>query len=285
MRYAVSLILLLAVSTAASAQTRDAFASVREDTTVVRMISLRSGSVYHGRIIEIRADSVIVRTEHGTLMINRLDVSRVTDAYAPQGVNAGYWFPNPNATRLLFSPTGRMLKKSDGYFSDYMLFFPGVAVGVTNYLTVGGGMSIFPGDEQVFYFTPKLGLYQSPRVNFAAGALVGTMFDDETAGILYGVGTFGSPDASTTLGLGWGYSGGDVSDRPVLLIGGEYRVSRRVAVVTENWMVPDVDPVVSFGLRFMGERMAVDLALLRPIGADSGDFGLGLPWIDFVINF
>ncbi len=50
-----------------------------------------------------------------------------------------YWFPNPNATRLFFAPTARMLKKGEGYFADYFIFFPTFTFGVTNNFTLGGG--------------------------------------------------------------------------------------------------------------------------------------------------
>jgi hypothetical protein len=67
---------------------------------------------------------------------------------------------DPNYSRLLFSPTGRPLRKGDGYFSDYELVFPGVAVGVTDHLSIAGGVSIVPGlrlSEQVAYVSPRLG--------------------------------------------------------------------------------------------------------------------------------
>ena len=62
---------------------------------------------------------------------------------------------DPNYSRLLFGPTGRPLKKGDGYFSDYELAFPGVAVGITDNLSIAGGISIVPGiriDEQLTRF-------------------------------------------------------------------------------------------------------------------------------------
>ena len=36
-----------------------------------------------------------------------------------------------------------MLKKGEGYFSDYELFFPGIAYGVTDNVTIGGGFGSF----------------------------------------------------------------------------------------------------------------------------------------------
>jgi hypothetical protein len=154
-----------------------------------------------------------------------------------------------------------MLKKGQGYFSDYMLFFPGVAYGFTDNFTFGGGMTLIPGvdiDDQVFYFTPKFGLKTSRNTNIAAGALILALpeIDNESpvVGILYGVGTFGDPDG------------------------------RRVSFVSENWIFPEVDePLVSAGFRFFGEGISVDLGLINVLGEDI--FFPGIPWVDFVFNF
>ena len=78
-------------------------------------------------------------------------------ARAARAVAAGL---DPNYSRLLFAPTGRPLAKGDGYFSDYELVFPGVAYGLTDNLSLAGGVSVIPGlglGEQLFYVSPKLG--------------------------------------------------------------------------------------------------------------------------------
>lgn len=258
------------------------------DSAAVRLVQLDDGSQVYGRIVDVSDSIVVIVADFGTFRIPPRAIRRVskTTSVARTAAASGraeYWFENPNATRLIFAPTGRMLSRGEGYFSDYMLFFPGIAVGVTNSFTIGGGVSIFPGDEQVAYLTPKVGIVQSPKVNLAVGALIAAVPQEDLLGILYGVGTFGSTDASATLGLGFGWDGDGLADRPVGLVGGEMRVSRRVALITENWIVPAIDPVFSYGLRFMGEHMAVDLALVRPAGADG--IGPGIPWLDFIVNF
>lgn len=204
-----------------------------------------------------------------------------------------YWFPNPNSTRLFFAPTGRMLKKGEGYFSDYYLFFPGIAYGISDNVTFGGGMSLIPGigfENQIFYITPKVGLKATENASFAAGALVMALsdFDDDSdfpiVGILYGVGTFGTTDKSLTIGLGYGFADKDLAEKPMIVVGGESRVSRRVALVTENWILPGVDnPLISYGLRFFGEKISIDFAFLNTLGEDS--LFPGVPYLDFVFNF
>lgn len=69
-----------------------------------------------------------------------------------------------------------------------------------------------------------------------------------------------------------------------VLLSGDYRVSRRIALVSENHYFPDVrEGVYSYGVRFMGEQISVDVAFVRP-GFDA-NVGFGIPYLDFVFNF
>ncbi len=261
------------------------------DADNLQIVSTTDGSVWIGRIVSIRENEVIFKTDLGEITIPTLKISEIREVPSSSIRSGQYWFENPNATRLYFAPTARMLKKGTGYFSDYWLFFPGIAYGFTDNFTFGGGMSLFPGVDpgnQVFYFTPKIGLKTSPNSNIAAGALLIAIpeIDNESplVGILYGVGTFGDTDGSLTVGLGYGFVDDQLADKPMFMLGGEKRLSRRVSFVSENWIFPGADfPVVSYGFRFFGQGLSVDLALFNALGEEG--FFPGLPWIDFVFNF
>ena len=198
-----------------------------------------------------------------------------------------YYFANPNETRLVFAPTGRNLRKGEGYFSDYWIFFPGFAAGLSNRFTIGGGMSIFPFlgiDEQLMYLTPKLGVVQSEKFNAAVGVLYVTVptFEDASnrasGGMLYGVGTWGRPDQSFTAGLGYGFANGELARTPALLIGGETRIAPRASLVTENYIV-EGQMLLGGGVRFLGRGLSVDLALFSAAGEEHG---CCFPFLGFV---
>jgi len=264
------------------------------DSTCVQVITTVDKSTNIGRIIKVGEDEIVFKAEFGTIIIPIAKITKIKEIPASSIKDGVYWFPNPNKTRLYFSPTARMLKQGEGYFADYYILFPGFVYGITDNFTIGGGMSLIPNvniDEQIFYFTPKIGLKASEKFNIAAGALIVKMpgFDEEDGdsplvGILYGVGTTGTPDASFTFGLGYGFVDGEFAKKPMVVIGGEKRISRRTAFVSENWIMPGVEnPIISYGLRFFGEKMSVDLALIN-ILSDKIIFP-GMPYIDFVINF
>lgn len=261
------------------------------DSSFVQIVRTTDGSSNVGRITQIDSLNILLQTDVTVITIPIAKITEIKESPVGSKVNGEYWFPNPNATRLFFGPTAHMLKAGEGYFSDTYIFFPQAVVGVTDFLTLGGGMSLFPGggmSEQLFYIMPKVGLALDDKFHLAGGALVINLpgFSDEsyTVGVMYSAATIGDRNRSFTAGLGYGFADDELTDRPMVMVGGEYRLSRRVSFVSENWLFPGMDqPLVSGGLRFFGEGLAVDLALINVLGEDM--FLPGLPFIDFVYNF
>ncbi len=195
---------------------------------------------------------------------------------------------DPNHTRLLLAPTAKPLASGQGYFSAYEIFFPLVAVGVTDFIMFAGGMSLFPGAEsQLFYFATKVTPIQIGKLDVAGGVLYinTTSRSSGGVGILYGVTSYGNPNTSLTFGLGWGFSRGRIADKPIILLGGELRTSNNAKLITENWFPPNSDiAFLSFGVRFFGEDLAADLGFIYPAGSKITGFPF-IPWLGFVYNF
>jgi hypothetical protein len=264
---------------------------------MLQMLSLEDGSSLVGKITHVGESEITFETSVGEMTII-IDKIREIKLIPSSSIKDGkYWFPNPNRTRMYITPTGRMLRSGEGYFSDSYIFFPGFAYGITDNITIGGGFSLFPGlgfNEQLLYFTPKVGVAAGGKVDLAASAMIvripdpdedDSIIDEDEifVGLLFGTGTIGTADKSFTFGLGWGFVEDETSD-PAVLLGGEYRLSRRTSFVSENWVFPGVDePLVSYGIRFFGEQMAVDLALFNILGEDA--IFPGVPYVGFVYNF
>lgn len=281
----VSLVWLVGVSqlgAQATARQRDELAHI--DSTRVISITTNDGSTFVGRVVAVHPESIEMQTSVGRVSVMFANMKPLASVGAPGRED---WFENPNQTRLFFAPTGQMLKKGEGYFSDYEVFFPGVAYGMTDNVSIGGGVSLIPGagTDQLVYVTPKVGVSLAPRINAAIGVIAATVPDEDAFGAIYGVGTFGDGNASFTAGIAYGFAGSDVSSEFAVLLGGEKRITRRVALVTENYFVPSSlgQPVVSGGVRLMSEKLTVDLAMFNLLG---DDFVFpGLPWVSFVYKF
>jgi hypothetical protein len=203
---------------------------------------------------------------------------------------------DPNYSRLLFAPTGRPLEKGDGYLSDYELLFPGGAYGITDNLSIAGGVSVIPGlglDEQLLYVSPKLGWNLSDRAAVSVGGLFaragGGEYDQaESLGIGYAVGTFGRRDRSLSVGLGAAKASGEDGALPLLMLGGTTTVSRHIALVGETWLWLGEDfdigqQPIGLGVRFFDERLSADVGVI--LLGDLLDEGFPLPWVSVTYRF
>lgn len=253
------------------------------DTAVYR-ITMNDDSELLGKI-KNENDSLIFFVTNAGLEIN-LSKKMIKEKEIIRGEWSGETFlrADPNSTRLLFAPTGRTLPAGKGYFSAYEIFFPFLAVGLTDFITLSGGMTLFPGaEQQVLYIAPKVRVVHVDNFDLSGGVLY-RVVQDETFGILYGVTSIGSARASLTLGLGWGFVNDETADSPVIVLGGELQASKSVKLITENWIPPNSDiAIISFGIRFFGEHLAADFGLITTTAGQSG-FPF-VPWIGFAYNF
>jgi hypothetical protein len=147
-----------------------------------------------------------------------------------------------DTSRLVIGPTGRMLAPGEGYVSFDAVFVATVQVGVSQHFSMGGGALIIPiAMPRPMWLTPKVQLYGSDRLNIAAGVIHMFIPGGMRTGFAYTVGTIGGHEKSVTIGGGALYVD-DVDDRrgpgsvPVVVVGGERRVSPRASFITENYL-------------------------------------------------
>jgi hypothetical protein len=282
---------VIALPTAIAAQAVSTTVTPADSVVELR---LTDGSSFIGRIIAQTDERITFETAGGTrLELDRAQIRAVSPVRG-RVVDGEFWRDDPNRTRLLLvAPTGRSLGTGEGYVSTFWVAFPFVAYGITDNLTLAGGTPVLPGViGRVIYLAPKLQVLSTPTVDAAVGVLA--LFATEelasgSAGIGYGVATFGNTDRSVSGGAGWAFvlGGGDawVSNEPLLMLGGEYRVSRSVKLLTENYFVlGESGSLVTGGMRLFGERLSADFGIGAVVARGSG----GVPWfplLNFVYNF
>ncbi|MBX3006473.1 MAG: hypothetical protein KF816_00460 [Melioribacteraceae bacterium] len=259
-------------------------ACAQADTAKVFRITLKDNTEIIAKIINQTTDSIFFATPLGIKL--GVDKKNISDQDLLNGYfeNDKYVRIDPNRTRLFFAPTGRMLKGGEGYISDYWLFFPFISMGITDFFTLSGGMTLFPGaNNQLFYIAPRIGVVQSDKYSLSGGIIYASA-EEVNFGIVYGVTSIGSKTHSFTLGIGYGFSDGELAKKPVIVIGGEAQVSNSLKLISENWIPPGSNQMlISFGLRFFGDYLAADFGLITSSKA-SGGFPF-LPWLGFCYNF
>ena len=282
--FKISLFVLVCIWPLA-AQTGQAYQQVSPGDTV--RIETTDGSELIGKIV--KKDDAYLHLETLSGLEIKIPAGTISAIQNVTGQIEGgmYMNPDPNNTRLFLGPTGRTLKKGRGYFSAYEIFFPSLGYGINDYITMAGGMTLFPGsDVQIIYVNPKIRLYRDDSFAVATGAslVFPTTFDGSSA-LFNLTATYGSDNSALTVSAMVPMDSDNDFKNPILMIGGEVRISRKIKLITENWMSIEFDSaILSAGVRFFGQSLAADLGFFYITGSDLSGFPF-LPWIGFAYNF
>ncbi|MGI4869942.1 MAG: hypothetical protein ACRYFX_02055 [Janthinobacterium lividum] len=233
------------------------------------LVKLRSGSQFRGRLTTISLDKLEFDTlEMGHVTILRTDIAEIMDvaSKATVGLRPGY-YDIGNGNRLFFGPTARNLRKGEGAAQDVLFFLAGVNYGITDNISVGGYATLIPGvplQYQLLLLTPKISVPVRENLHLGVGVLYiripdyDNLFNNNNsnnsynAGLVYGAATWGSADNNVTAGLGYGFFENNIGSTPVLLLGGQRRVSRKISLISENYIIADHEAGMGglYGLKF-----------------------------------
>lgn len=251
-------------------------------------IKLKDETTYTGKFDSKTDSTMIIYARYAKIELKIAEILSIKKIEASKYVNGKYWFPNPHHTRYLFGPSAFNLKKDAGYYQNIYGTINTINYGISDHFTLGAGtelVSLFAGSP-VFIITPKIGGYKlSENWHVGGGAFLG-LIPGGYGGIGYGIFTYGNEDSNITFGTGWAFAEGSIASNPILTISGMHRVSRTVSLISENWLLPidGYEPVFSYGIRFFGERMSIDLAFINsPEIAQI--LKIGIPYVDFVYKF
>ena len=262
------------------------------DTTLVNIETI-DGNEFIGQIVSEDSLKVVVKTEKlGEISIFRTDIKRQEILEVQQIKEGKYWFPNPQSTRYLWSPNGYGLKQGEGYYQNIWVLWNQFAYGLSDNFSIGGGiipLFLFGGTPTPVFITAKFSIpVVENKFNIGAGAIAGTILGEEETGfgILYGLSTFGTPDNNVTVGMGYGFAGGEWASSPMININGMFRVSSRGYFITENYYINaggENVVLITLGGRSIIKKAALDYGLVIPI-ADIGQF-VAIPWLGFTVPF
>lgn len=264
-----------------------------QQDTILYRIETTDGNEYIGRIVTQDDEKVILKTERlGEITLRKIDIKKMEQVIVGQLKGGEYWFDNPQSTRYFWQPNGYGLKRGEGYYQNVWILFNQVSVGVTDNFLVGAGIVpgfLFAGGSTPVWLTPKLSIpIKKDKFNVGAGALTGTVLGEEDAsfGIVYGTTTIGSRDKNMSIGLGYGYAGGDWADAPTITFSAMIRTSQRGYFLTENYYIGSGgDDVMLFfiGGRRLIKHAGIDFGLLIP--TETGGELIAIPWLGVTFPF
>ncbi|MBT9391978.1 hypothetical protein KLP40_02275 [Hymenobacter sp. NST-14] len=263
-------------------------------------VILRTGTAFDGELTARRPRQLEFLTQDlGVVQVERANIQRLEELNSEVAKRPANWYDIGNGSRLFFAPTARGLREGEGALQDISLYFVGANYGLTDNFSMGAVVSLIPGlplHDQFVALTPKFSARISDKWHAGAGVLYLRVpsFDSSEGsygvGLLYGVGTYGSADNNFTAGIGYGFAGGDIGSTPVLQLGGQKRISRRVSLITENYIIANREAGMGglYGAKINWKRTSLGLAALYVIPYD-GDYAFStyvIPaFIDFTFRF
>ena len=238
-------------------------------------VETAQGTTFTGQLISISlTDAEFDSPEIGRISLPREQIRRAADQNpaAPGVRSRSSYFDIGNGSRLFFAPTGRGLRKGEGSLQSVNLFLAGVNYGITDNISMGGYITLLPGlgiNNQLMALTPKVSFQVNEKWHAGLGALYLRIPDFGSnsdraygAGIVYGAGTYGSADDNVTVGAGYGFFEDEIGSTPIIQIGGQKRVSRRISLISENYIIADKQAGMAglYGLKINWTRLNLGIA-------------------------
>ena len=266
------------------------------DSTAQVVVRTTDDNEFVGYVVSETADAIVLRTASmGDVNIRRRNIRRLRPVGKGQIVNGEFWSENPHTTRYYFQSNGYGLREGEGYYQNTWVFYNQVSYGITDNFTLGVGMVplfLFGADAPTpVWLTPKISIpVVKDKFNIGTGAFIGTVLGDDGGGafgIVYGNTTFGPRERNLTLGLGYGFAGGEWSNYPTLSLSGMARAGKKFAFISENYFLSagsETVSIISVGGRFIGRKVSIDAALFSPIVPDQ-DFFFAFPWLGINVPF
>lgn len=248
-----------------------------EDSTTPQLVIvyLEDKSEITGELIsESETEIVISSTSLGLLTFQKSEVKRII--YLDKRGR----LPNPNPTRYFIGQSAFTHEKGEGYYQNIYGLFNLVSYGITDRLSVIGGVeltSLFSGSP-ILFTNAKYGVPVAPKLSLAASVsyiTVAGSLADFSAGTVNGLVTYGNKEHHLTLGTGYAFANGEIEDSGILTVGGITRLTKRLAFVTENYILTSgEDAIISGGLRYIAKKITVDIMY----------FEGGFPAVDIVLK-
>jgi len=262
------------------------------DTTKTYQIELVDGTEFIGILLSLDSTNMEIKTSSiPKIQISLATIKKMKVIENKMVFKGATAIPNPNPTRYLFAPSAFNLKKGEGYYQNTYLVLNSINYGITDHFSIGGSLELIStfstigkSWSPIYMFTPKIGYEVAKNVNVGAGLLIANMGLQHGVQLAYGLVTYGNPENNVTLALSTGWAEGHYLKNPPITLNGMFRMGRRTSFITENWIVPSIGTLYSYGVRFFGSKISVDLGFLNNKDIMKGIL-IGIPYVDFVVKF
>ncbi|MFN3874677.1 MAG: hypothetical protein ACK4L7_02045 [Flavobacteriales bacterium] len=253
------------------------------DSAATYRFELHEGALVTGRVRAVSADSLhVLHSAGGSQAIAKADIAKAAVLRAREAPPLRAWFEHPVPSRLLVGHTAIAMRKGELRYTNTYFLFHAVSAGLTDRLAMSAGVEwtsfINPRSPGPIVFgSLKYGGEVADGVHLAAHGMWlstpynGWLWSDPgrlNLGFAGALITLGDADRQLTAGLSWSVLSFRWATRsPLITLGGQWRLSRRLAFLSENRLLPipgeSAPYLLSYALRILGRRTTLDLGFLN----------------------
>ena len=232
--------------------------TLKKDQVVI--IKMKNGDEYKGVLSKKDNGKILLKTINGEFNLIALNVrSIVNHDYVGK-----FEFANPHDTRYFFGPTGIPIKKGKGYYQNILVTTNFFNYGITENISIGGGFEFISTvlGSPIWFLTPKVGFDISENIHVGGGFIMAGFADEGTATLGYGVFTLGQSETNLSIGAGYGLIDRELSDYPAIMISGTHRISKSIALLSENYVIPNSFYFGIHGIRILSKKNSFDIGAI-----------------------
>jgi hypothetical protein len=270
--------------------------AANDQTTIFYYVKTKDNTKFTGKIVyHNRSESEIIFQLYDGYEVTVLTSNiRSMRRVKPNDVKNGeYLFRDISGGRYLVTPNGIGLKKGDFQYRTTNLLYHSLNYGITNYLSVHAGGELYTSislQQPAYNLGVNLHFPITSTLHFGTNVSFANVYGDyQNMANGYAYVTAGNSNHNFSIGYGYGYptlSNDFQEAKHFVPLNMKFRLGKNIALITENWLVPDLnnglsDSYYSYGVRMIWEDFSLDLAFVNNL-AFSEEFVLGIPMINFV---
>lgn len=251
------------------------------------IVTMQNGVEYKGKIIAKNDKIIVLATVNGKIDLIATNVKTIEE----EKYQGKYSYDNPTPSKYFLGGSAIPLKKGKGHYNNSLLILNSVNYGISDHVSIGGGLefiSLFQG-YPIWFVNSKVGFQVSEKVHLGGGVAVLGFLGEGYGALGYGMTTFGNTEKNISIGVGYtfGENIDDNSDNntPLFMISGIYRITRIVALMSENLIVSDDSGEVFHtgvhGVRLLSRRHSFDIGLM----SSSSSSGFVAPYVSYTKSF
>lgn len=287
MRSAFILILFTSISLAALAQDYEPVFQTGAKYEII----LYNGTVLIGTVTDFSNGRVTINTSAGELTVALKDIRKIKGGPEKKSETNLDWYQSPKRGSYIFAPSAIPMDPNEFNYQNSMVFINSLNYGVTHSLVLGGGFELISTllGEPIYYLLPRFTFPVSENWHAGVGIFLLSIPQKPIAinlAQIYGMATYGNSDRNFTIGIGYGFSNKTFSYIPTVNLSIIYRLSRKIALISENWYAQEDNYILSYGVRLILRRISFDFTFVNNYEIAVANGGnLGFPFATFMIRF